>query len=130
MSIRSAIATTFTTPTTTLDMRLPGQSFQLEPNSLHQNHWRDYDPSLGRYIEADPLGIDAGQNVYRYVDGNPLNWEDPWGLINNCFQRGGLPHERSPERPQFSMVWKLWRTWLVKRRLAQREWSDTRTWRS
>jgi RHS repeat-associated protein len=74
------VATTFTTPTTTLDMRLPGQSFQLEPNSLHQNHWRDYDPSLGRYIEADPLGIDAGQNVYAYVDGDPVNFEDPWGL--------------------------------------------------
>ncbi len=30
-------ATTFTTPTTTVDMRLPGQSFQLQMNSLHQN---------------------------------------------------------------------------------------------
>jgi RHS repeat-associated protein len=73
-------ATTFTTPSTTLDMRLPGQSFQLEMNSLHQNRWRDYDPSLGRYIEADPLGIDAGQNVYAYVDGDPVNLLDKMGL--------------------------------------------------
>jgi RHS repeat-associated protein len=74
------VATTFTPPSTTLDMRLPGQSLQLETNSLHQNHWRDYDPSLGRYIEPDPLGIDAGQNVFGYVDGDPLNLFDPLGL--------------------------------------------------
>jgi RHS repeat-associated protein len=77
-------ATTFTTPGTTLDMRLPGQSSQLETNSLHQNRWRDYDPSLGRYIEPDPLGIDAGRNVYGYVDGDPLNLEDPTGLWQVC----------------------------------------------
>jgi RHS repeat-associated protein len=74
------VATTFTPPSTTLDMRLPGQSLQLETNSLHQNHWRDYDPSLGRYIEPDPLGIDAGQNVYGYVDGDPINLDDFRGL--------------------------------------------------
>jgi RHS repeat-associated protein len=80
---------TFSTPTLAapLDMRLPGQSFQLETGSLSQNGWRDYDPSLGRYIEADPLGIDAGQNVYAYVDGDPLNDEDPWGLSSLSFNR-------------------------------------------
>jgi RHS repeat-associated protein len=67
-------------PATTLDMRLPGQSFQLETNSLSQNGYRDYDPGLGRYIEADPLGIIAGQNVYAYVFGDPLNLTDPLGL--------------------------------------------------
>ena len=73
---------TFATPTLNpgIDMRLPGQSLQLETGSLSQNRYRDYDPSLGRYIEADPLGIEAGQNLYAYVDGNPLNDEDPWGL--------------------------------------------------
>ncbi len=89
-------ATTFTTPSTTLDMRLPGQSFQLEMNSLHQNRWRDYDPSLGRYIEADPLGIDAGQNVYAYVDGDPVNEEDRLGLM-------GVPP--SPPAPAGGFIW-------------------------
>jgi RHS repeat-associated protein len=67
------------TPTEALDMRLPGQSVQAETGSLSQNRWRDYDPSLGRYVEADPLGIDAGQNVYAYVGGDPLNLIDPKG---------------------------------------------------
>ena len=74
-------ASTFTTPTTPLDMRLPGQSFQLETNNLSQNGYRDYDPSLGRYAETDPLGINAGQNLYAYVDGDPVNGRDLEGLI-------------------------------------------------
>jgi RHS repeat-associated protein len=76
------IAANIGTPTTTLDMRLPGQSFQLEADSLHQNVWRDYDPSLGRYVEGDPLGIGVGQNIYGYVDGDPLNQVDATGLAS------------------------------------------------
>jgi RHS repeat-associated protein len=68
------------TPSEALDMRLPGQSVQAETGNLSQNGWRDYDPSLGRYAEADPLGIAMGENVYEYVGGDPLNWSDPQGL--------------------------------------------------
>ena len=67
-------------PTQALDMRLPGQSVQVETSSLSQNGWRDYDPSLGRYAEPDPLGVNSGQNAYTYVDSDPLNAEDPFGL--------------------------------------------------
>ena len=35
-------------------MRFPGQWFQLEAG-LHYNWWRRYDPTLGRYTQADPL---------------------------------------------------------------------------
>jgi RHS repeat-associated protein len=73
-------ATNIGTPTITMNMRLPGQYYQAETNSLSQNGWRDYDPSIGRYVEGDPLGIDAGANLYEYADGDPLNAIDPWGL--------------------------------------------------
>jgi RHS repeat-associated protein len=73
-------ATQIGTPSVTLNLLLPGQYTQPETNSLSQNGWRDYDPSLGRYIEGDPLGIKAGQNLYVYVDGDPLNDSDPLGL--------------------------------------------------
>lgn len=73
-------AQVFGTPTAGLDMRLPGQFLQAEAGGLHQNWNRDYDPSLGRYIEADPIGIRAGQNVFAYVDGDPLSKSDPMGL--------------------------------------------------
>jgi len=73
-------ATNIGTPSITMNMRLPGQYYQDETNSLSQNRYRDYDPSLGRYVEADPVGVKAGQNVYAYVDGDPLNVWDPKGL--------------------------------------------------
>src|SRR6185503_13874041 len=63
-----------------INLRLPGQYSEDETGGLSQNWNRNYDPSLGRYIEADPLGIDAGQNVYGYVDGDPLSVSDPRGL--------------------------------------------------
>ena len=73
-------ATQIGTPTVSLDLRLPGQWRQAETGNLAQNGFRDYDPSLARYVESDPLGIDAGQNLYAYVDGDPLNRIDPSGL--------------------------------------------------
>jgi RHS repeat-associated protein len=73
-------AQTFSAPSEAIDLRLPGQWLQIETNSLHQNGRRDYDPSLGRYIEGDPLGIEPSQNIYAYVDGDPLNYSDPLGL--------------------------------------------------
>lgn len=61
------------------DLRFPGQ--WLEAGSgLYQNWHRDYDPTIGRYIEADPLGIAAGQSVYGYAGQDPLNLVDPEGL--------------------------------------------------
>jgi RHS repeat-associated protein len=74
-------AQTFSQAQATIDLRLPGQWTELETDGLSQNGFRDYDPGLGRYIEADPLGINAGQNLYAYVSGDPLNATDPSGLI-------------------------------------------------
>ena len=40
---------------------------------------RDYDPTTGRYLEPDPLGLVDGASVYGYVKGNPGRWIDPRG---------------------------------------------------
>lgn len=58
--------------------RFPGQWFQSE-SGLHQNWMRDYDPTTGRYIQADPLGLIDGASVYGYALGNPIRWTDPTG---------------------------------------------------
>ena len=73
-------AVMLSSPTTDLDLRLVGQWLQGE-SGLHQNWMRDYDPTLGRYVQADPLGLDSGQNLYAYGDGDPLNAVDPTGEL-------------------------------------------------
>ena len=43
------------------------------------NYFRDYDPSIGRYIESDPIGLRGGINTFAYVHA-PLGKADPKGL--------------------------------------------------
>ncbi|MEQ6205021.1 RHS repeat-associated core domain-containing protein, partial [Sulfitobacter sp. HNIBRBA2951] len=62
----------------TSDLRFPGQWFQSE-SGLHQNWMREYDPTTGRYIQADPLGLVDGASVYGYALQNPGRYTDPTG---------------------------------------------------
>lgn len=70
-----------------LPLRLPGQRYDKE-TGLHYNYFRDYDPSIGRYGESDPIGLRGGLNTYSYVTGSPLAHVDPSGLaILICFRK-------------------------------------------
>jgi RHS repeat-associated protein len=53
--------------------------FQIE-DGLSYNWHRTYDPALGRYSQADPLGFVDGPNVFGYAQSSPAMKVDPRGL--------------------------------------------------
>jgi RHS repeat-associated protein len=57
---------------------------------------RDYDPTIGRWTTKDPIGFAGGDtNLYAYVGGNPMSYNDPSGLKSTVYLypgAGGFNH--------------------------------------
>ena len=67
-----------------LNIRYPGQYYDFE-SGLVQNWWRTYEPRIGRYTSADPIGLNGGWNRFAYVEGDGVNGFDPDGLRGLVF---------------------------------------------
>jgi RHS repeat-associated protein len=63
----------------------PGQN----ETGLHYNWHRNYDPTLGRYTQPDPLGFVDGPSMYGYAGESPLRYVDRDGLDS-------IPQSRPP----------------------------------
>ena len=59
-----------------------------DSSGLHHMRQRYYDPQLGRWLSAVPIGFSGGLNLYTYVENNPTRYTDPsgtdvWALFGN-----------------------------------------------
>jgi RHS repeat-associated protein len=102
------------------NLRFPGQYFLIEAG-LHYNWHRHYDPTLGRYLQPDPLGLEAllsdGPSTYGYVGQSPAMYIDPtgqqkWKRVGDLLSKiaeacivawslwSGSPDMRPPRRPR------------------------------
>jgi RHS repeat-associated protein len=89
-------ATVDASSTVVNNLRFPGQYYDAE-TGLHYNWNRYYDPNTGRYITADPIGLEGGINLFSYVGGNPVNKMDIMGLYPGpC---GNEKHQWVPDHP-------------------------------
>lgn len=101
-------------------LRFPGQYADAETGYSY-NYFRDYDPTLGRYIESDPIGLEAGINTFGYVRANPIAKIDPLGLMDfaangmMCYGRNALNEQTkrdgeflrtTTEAGKYSAVWE------------------------
>jgi RHS repeat-associated protein len=90
--------------------------------NLYDYRNRTYSAELGRFIETDPIGFDAGDvNLYRYVSNAPLDWMDPRGLQrdaandSNCtriftYERGDWEETGAID---YGDVWVQVRSWEI-----------------
>ena len=72
--------------------RFTGREYEAE--DLYYYRARYYDPTGARFLSEDPIGLSGGTNTYIYVQGNPINYIDPFGLAHYLITVGdpGLSH--------------------------------------
>jgi RHS repeat-associated protein len=50
-------------------------------SGLYHFRNRELSPTQGRWMQRDPLELEAGDsNLYRYISNSPPNWQDPTGM--------------------------------------------------
>ncbi len=61
-----------------------GREFDKE-TGLYYYRARYYNPTIGRFLQTDPIGYEDGLNMYTYCSNNPSAFSDPSGLYRICW---------------------------------------------
>jgi RHS repeat-associated protein len=86
-----------------LELRLPGQYYDKE-SGLSYNYYRDYDATIGRYVESDPIGLYGGISTYSYASSKPWLLTDRLGLCGqDCCK--DVPWRNDPDSKTGATVW-------------------------
>ena len=92
-----------------MPLRFPGQYSDKETN-LNYNIYRDFDSTIGRYVQSDLVGLQGGLNTYRFVYNAPLHYVDLTGL-EACTTLGEFtmpgPTKMVRQSPKTMSPWEL-----------------------
>jgi RHS repeat-associated protein len=89
-----------------------GRELDSESN-LYYMRARYFDSSTGRFISEDPIGFNGGNNLYAYVENDPADQSDPFGLcapssdMKDCLEKvfnqpiDGVKVQEKPKGPNY-----------------------------
>ena len=93
--------------------RYTGQTSLAPTVPLWHYKSRVYGPTLGRYLQTDPIGYGDGLNLYQYVRNSPFSLTDSTGMFFDEFDMwneigSGFPGEQDPNNTNYYELGVEW----------------------